>query len=182
MRIRIIGLLGIVTLFGTGCAQVMAARQPGPIDRSVLTANAERGAVIAALGSPATTDKEGERLSDTYKYTDGGKVNGALGKSVRILLYSAGDFFTAFLSQVIWMPAELVMNGTDYSADVEYARDAQGSWVASRIVERKLEGDRKVAVLAGQDLSVARANGGGSQEVNEAASPPGDVAGAAGSE
>ena len=56
----------------------------------MLASNAERGAVIAELGAPVATDDGGDRLTDTYSYTDAGKVNSLAGKSVRILLYTAG--------------------------------------------------------------------------------------------
>jgi hypothetical protein len=137
----------VVLAFGSGCAQVMAYRQPAPIDRDLLIAGADRGSVIGALGPPVVTEESGENLSDTYSYTDGGKVNATGWKAVRILLYTAGDVFTLFLDQVLWMPAELLMNGTKYTATVDYERNGSRRWIAQQMVERKMEGDNEVAVV-----------------------------------
>ena len=137
----------VVLAFGSGCAQVMAYRQPAPIDRDLLNAGANRGSVIGLLGSPVLSEESDENLSDTYSYTDGGKVNATGWKAVRILLYTAGDVFTLFLDQVLWMPAELLMNGTKYTATVDYERDGTNGWHAERMVERKMEGDNGEKVV-----------------------------------
>ena len=135
-------------LTGTGCAQVMAAQQPPPLDREFLQPGVERPVVTSALGAPTTVDRsEGqEQLTESYSYVDGGAVNHWLGKTARILLYTGGDVFTLFLSQVIWIPAELLLDGTEYQATVDYERRASdGRWVAAQIVERDKEGEESFA-------------------------------------
>jgi len=140
-------LAALVLMLSTGCAQVIAYRQPAPIDRDVLVSGAPRGVVMGVLGAPVNTEEADDVLNDTYLYTDGGKVNHPASKAARILLYTAGDVFTAFLTQVLWMPAELLMNGTKYSASVDYARDGGEAWAATRLVQSKLEGNNEVKVV-----------------------------------
>lgn len=127
-----------------GCAQLMVVRQAPPLDRSTLELGAARGLIAATLGAPTASEEDpsGGQLTDTYVYTDGGKVNTWWGKAGRILLYSAGDFFTLFLTQILWMPAEIELaGGTDYKATVGYERrPADQRWVAAKIVETKRHG------------------------------------------
>lgn len=132
----------------TGCAQVMAYRQPPPLDRDFLQPGVERPVVAGRLGEPTSSEEHpGEgTLTESYSYADGGVVNGWGGKTGRIILYTAGDVFTLFLSQVLWMPAELLMDGTDYYTTVDYERrPIDDHWVAARIVERDTDGKETFA-------------------------------------
>ena len=147
LALRVLVVLQISSL---GCAQVMASRQAAPLDRGFLQPGAERGRIVATLGAPAVTDESPDRsrLTETYNYTDGGGANSKGAKAARILLYTAGDIFTAFLSQIIWMPMEMVLDGTDYSTTVEYRRRrTDHRWVAARVTETELEGDKRTTVL-----------------------------------
>jgi len=137
----------VVLVFESGCAQVMAYKQPAPIDRDLLIEGADRGAVIGALGSPVVTDEIDESRSDTYSYTAGGMLNSTAGKSIRILLYTAGDVFTLFLSQVLWIPAELLLDGTKYTATVDYKKNGSRRWSAQRMVEQEIDGDSEMVVV-----------------------------------
>jgi hypothetical protein len=146
--LRLLAPLALI-VFQLACAQFMAVRQPGPVDRAILQPDVERSTLVGVLGAPSATSEgvEGETVRDTYHYTDGGNVNRFGGKAARILLYTAGDVFTLFLTQLIWMPAELVLDGTDYSATVDYQRRPRDQqWVAAHIVETKQEGKRRSTV------------------------------------
>jgi hypothetical protein len=134
--------LVLVLAVEVGCAQYMAIRAPGPIDRDVLQPGAERTRIAATFGAPiVTNDTAPGKVIDTYNYEDGGKRNPALPKAGRVILYTAGDVFTLFLDQVLWMPAELLMAATEYSANVEYQqRASDGRWIALRITETKMAG------------------------------------------
>ncbi len=124
-----------VGLMLNGCAQVIAYRQPPPIDRGVLAVGTDRTRITAALGAPIEKeDNPDGTITDTYKYADGGAKNGAASKTLRIVLYSAGDLFTAFLDQVIWMPLELAFRPTEYTADVTYEKPGR-QWVAREFRE-----------------------------------------------
>jgi hypothetical protein len=145
MRNAILSL--VILISGTGCAQVMAASQPKPIDQELFVAGMSRGEVSGRLGSPATSDDRGDELIESYNYTDGGGINSMPGKAFRILLYTAGDVFTVFLTQILWIPIEIVLDGTEYTATVDYVKDDHNRWIASSMVETTLDGDREVAVL-----------------------------------
>jgi len=149
MRMTLLTVLTaiVILVFGSGCAQVMAYRQPAPVDRDLLIAGTDRGSVIGALGPPVVTEESDESLSDTYSFTDGGMVNSTAGKAIRILLYTAGDVFTLFLDQVLWIPAELLMDGTKYSATVDYERNESHRWTAQRMVEQEIDGDSEMIVV-----------------------------------
>jgi hypothetical protein len=126
---------GGTLLLLNGCAQVMAYNQAPPLDRSVLSVGADRAQVRAVLGAPTAKDElpAGE-VTESYKYVDGGQRNGRLAKTGRIILYTAGDVFSAFLDQVLWIPAELLLKGTEYGAEVTYAKSGT-RWLAVEVRE-----------------------------------------------
>jgi hypothetical protein len=128
---------------GTGCAQMMAACKPGPLDRSVLEVGAHRSGIVAALGSGRGRLKEGSvTRTEHYYYTDGGKKNTVLSKVGRIVLYTAGDVFTLFLSQILFMPFETVLEGTQYRTSVDYQLFTDGTWRVQDFTETSRGKDR----------------------------------------
>ena len=140
---RFIAPLVASLLLCSGCAQFMAARQPKNLHvENVLQPGVDRAVVIGTLGAPVTTDSAVEgRLTDVYKYVDGRSANSWGGKSARILLYTAGDVFTAFLSQIIWMPIEVALGGKDYSAAVDFQRGLQENrWTVRSWTETDTKG------------------------------------------
>lgn len=139
--------LALLLLTQVGCAQYMAFTQKGRLDRRVLQPGSERMQIVGKLGAPKMTNEEpGPVLVDTYNYTDGGQRNRSGWRAARIVLYTAGDFFTLFLSQLLFMPSELLLKGSDYMAVVEYEPGAGETWVAGRITETKLSGKSEVTV------------------------------------
>jgi hypothetical protein len=131
----IISMLALLVLL-TGCAQMMAAGQPPNMDTTrVLRPGMSRDVVVRKLGTPTKTNHsdEGLLLIDTYDYVDGGVVNTWGAKMGRIVVYSAGDAFSGFLSQVIWMPMEAAegpLSGRQYTAKVRYEwNDEADDWV-----------------------------------------------------
>ena len=127
----------IIALLAGGCAQVIAYRQPGPLDRGILTVGAERTKVIGTLGAPIGTDNTSDtQLAEVYTYTDGGTRNASASKATRMFLYTAGDLFTIFLDQVIWMPLELAFKGKKYTAHVNYQRGGD-QWLVHKFEEVK---------------------------------------------
>ncbi len=64
-----------------------------------------------------------ELLRDTYNYVDGGGWNARPGKALRLVVYTVGEVFTIFLTQLLWMPLEVALRGPRYSAIVDYRRD-----------------------------------------------------------
>lgn len=143
MTKRLSTVLMIVTLL-SGCAQVMAFQQPGPrkCRPDVLREGVERSMVIGCLGSPLASDEhtqddnDKEVLSDTYVYEDGGAKNAGWSKAGRVVLYTAGDIFTLFLTQLIWMPAEaMLLDATKHQAAVDYERGSDSKWHVTQVAE-----------------------------------------------
>jgi hypothetical protein len=141
------------SLFATGCAQFMAIRQPRPFTPSSLVSGAKRTDIVAELGQPLTSEPRANQLTDVYHYVDGGQKNCAVSKTGRVLLYTAGDIFTAWLDQVIWIPAEAFgFPGTTHAVTVDYTRFDDGCWHAATIQDK---------IWQGRPSRSARANSAG---------------------
>ena len=126
-------------LLSTGCAQFMAMGQPKPFTPTSLTVGAKRTAIIGELGSPRSTEEHNSQLSETYHYVDGGAKNSGGAKFGRVLVYTAGDIFTAWLDQIIWMPAEKFgFAGTEHVVTVNYTKPDDGFWQAATIDDKAL--------------------------------------------
>jgi len=150
---RVVGaaLICVSALALEGCAQVMAYNQPSPLDRSILARGVDRSRIIGVLGPPVGKDSNADgTLSETYKYVDGGAKNSFGAKAGRMLLYTAGDVFTACLDQVIWMPIEIAFKGSDYTCDITYEK-AGRYWVVRDLREISAS-DQKVVRDVEDDL------------------------------
>jgi hypothetical protein len=135
----------LLLLTQIGCAQYMAVTQKGPLDRTALVPGGDRMQIMNTLGVPKVSNQEAaDRLVDTYNYADGGKRNLPGWRISRALLYTAGDIFFLFLTQVIWMPAELLLSDTDYMTVVEYEPSDGNNWKAARITETKLSANSDI--------------------------------------
>lgn len=124
-----------------GCAQTMAIEQPGPLTcrPSVLQMGVERTAVVGCLGSPTETVAGVGTLNDSFVYRDGRGRNATWSKVGRVFLYTAGDLFTLFLSQVIFMPTEhLLLKASEYRASVDYEPDGEGMWRVNHVTESEV--------------------------------------------
>ncbi len=131
-RVALVLALGFAIGMSSGCAQVMAIRQPAPLDRNLLAVGTDRTVVIGVLGAPVSVDdrNDGGR-TEIYKYVDGGTKNSWWSKSGRVLIYTAGDVFSVWLAQIIWMPLELAFRGTEYASTVGYDRNGDRMSVRS---------------------------------------------------
>jgi hypothetical protein len=144
--VALIPALIMVIGMASGCAQVMAIRQPSPIDRNLLAVGADRTVVIGVFGAPVSAEDQTESgRVEIYKYVDGGTKNSWWSKTGRIVLYTAGDVFTAWLDQIIWMPLELAFRGTEYAATVGYGRDRDGErWSVRHFEELEAKTGKRV--------------------------------------
>ena len=130
----------LVSVLACGCAQNMALRKPGPFSPTGLKPGVERTAVVAELGEPVSSKEKDSQLIEGYAYVDGGSMNSANGKTSRVVLYTAGDVFTLFLDQLIWMPTELYgFNGTDHSVTIEFAKSDGGVWQIKTVEDKTLQ-------------------------------------------
>ena len=146
MKKALIVPLVVLACLLPGCAQFMAFDQPGPLNcrPDVLRPGVERAIVIGCLGPPVATDQRDaaadDFLNDTYVYKDGGGKNAGWSKAGRVILYTAGDLVTLFLSQIIWMPAEkLMLDASKYQASVDYERGHTGKWRIQQATESKVD-------------------------------------------
>ena len=99
-------------------------------------------AIIGELGQPINSEVHTNSITDVYKYVDGGAKNSAGSKTTRIVEYVAGDFFTLFLDQIIWMPTEAFgFAGTDHAVTVDYLKGEDDSWQANHIEDQVLKGN-----------------------------------------
>lgn len=129
-------------MFLTGCAEIMAIKQPKPFTPTCLSPGAKRLTIIGELGQPVSSEVRTNSITDVYKYVDGGAKNSAGSKTVRIIVYVGGDFFTLFLDQIIWMPTEAFgFAGTDHVVTVDYLKAEDDSWQANHIDDRALKGN-----------------------------------------
>ncbi len=137
--IRVLLPLVLAGVLTSGCAQFMAIRQSVPCDPTCLKPGVNRVHVLAELGPPANTIDQTNSLVDEFKYTDGGSKNNVVWKTTRVTLYTAGDIFTFWMDQFIWMPMELNgFSGTDHSVVVRYDKAADGFWYAKTIDNKAL--------------------------------------------
>lgn len=87
-----------------GCSTVMEANRPAAVNLKKFAVGDKRIDIIAKLGTPTSTEKDGEKACDVYSlYTHG--VNRA-GKGAIMVGEAAADFVTAGLFEVVATPAE----------------------------------------------------------------------------
>ena len=84
---------------------------------------------MVELGRPISSEECPKGLTDIYKYVDGGSKNNGVIRTVRFLVYTAGDLVTLWLSQIIWIPLEKYgFAGKDHTVRIEYERSYSGPW------------------------------------------------------
>jgi hypothetical protein len=116
-KFLLIGLLLAVSFSSSGCAVILAAKQPGKVDEKVLNYGMPRDSVLAELGAPINTEtKEGKRV-DIYQYEQGFSIGT---KVFRCAFHATADFFTFFLWELIATPAETMWSGEKKATRVTY--------------------------------------------------------------
>ena len=115
-------LLCITTLFFLsstlpGCSVYRAASQPDKKDLSVLEPGTRRELVIAELGQPVYSGKDGDVDYDIYNFVQG-YSKGA--KTGRAFLHGAADIFTLGLWEVVGNPIETAASGTKMKVKISY--------------------------------------------------------------
>ena len=121
-------LLGVVCFSFSGCAVVMATRQPGYKNLNAVQAGVARDEILAELGTPTAseTDAQGNKV-DIFKFKQGYSTGN---KAVRALGHAAADVFTLGLWEVVGTPAEAVFSGKDMAIKVTYDKDNRAKEVA----------------------------------------------------
>jgi len=141
VRIALVLSLAVIAVVASGCAQVMVVRQPSPFSPTTLEVGERRSVISGEIGPPVATETGENRLTDTYNYVDGGPKNHWASKIARVLMYTAGDFFTLFLTQVVWLPMESMgFKGTTHSVVVDYENGGD-YWRAEKIENNEVHGN-----------------------------------------
>ena len=103
----------------TGCSVVMAARQPGKKDLSVLERGTPRSVVRTELGAPVHYDEADEThgCHETFVFKQG-YAGGT--KAARAIFHLTADVFTFGLWEIVGTPTEAYFDGTDVRLEVLY--------------------------------------------------------------
>jgi hypothetical protein len=105
-----------------GCSIYEAAHAPEPVEYKLLKVGMPRDKVISLLGYPKMTEQRENRKTDSFEFVDG--YNTA--SKSRIILYLAGDIFTAGLAEIIFWPLEAnALDGQQCRGAVTYSPDEQ---------------------------------------------------------
>lgn len=120
----------------SGCAQIMAAKQPAKKDMSVLKPGTLREYVIAEFGVPATSGvKNGERV-EMYRFKKG---IGGVNRAGRVIFHSVADAVTLYAWEVVGTPAEAVFSGADPDQTLRITYDDNDKVKEAVISDSKLE-------------------------------------------
>jgi len=104
-----------------GCSPVMEANRPDPVDMSQFVIGEKRMDVLAEIGSPKATEKDGKNSCDIYKlYTEG---HSAAGKGAIAAGEAVADVFTLGLAEVIFTPAEGATQDSKHAVIFCYSPD-----------------------------------------------------------
>lgn len=133
-----------ITIWLSGCAQVMVMRQPSPYTPTTLTAGSSRNMLVAELGPPISSETYSSGRQEVFKYTDGGGKNHGAVKFIRLAGYTVGDLFTLWLDQVIWMPLEkYAFSGKDHVVTVQYNQPNDGPLRVKSVDDKIIAGRSK---------------------------------------
>ena len=103
-----------------GCAVMKATQQPEKKDLGILSPGTPRTHVIAELGAPSYSEERDGEVTDVFAFKQGyTKVT----KAGRALVHGAADVATFGLWEVVGVPAESLMDGSDVKVAVTYNPD-----------------------------------------------------------
>lgn len=111
---KIIGAIGLVLSlsFTSGCAVVMASKQPTKKNTAMIQQGISRSLVIAEFGAPVTSEFKNGKRYEIYTFMQGYSTASKIG---RAFWHGAADVATAGLWELIGTPAETVFNGQKMS-------------------------------------------------------------------
>jgi hypothetical protein len=137
-NLKLIWFAGVVTL--GGCSTVMEANRPPSVNLHRFAAGERRFDVVADVGAPIASEKDGAKSCDIYKlYTQG--VSDA-GKGAIILTEAAADFFTVGLAEALTTPGEAMTKSKLHTVLFCYKDDGRlTSVTASRLAANAIPGE-----------------------------------------
>ena len=96
-------LFAVISL-NTGCAAVMATKQPTKKDLSIFNKGVDRSLIIAEIGAPITSEFKNGKRYEIYTFMQGySKAN----KISRAVWHGAADVFTLGLWEIIGTPTRI---------------------------------------------------------------------------
>ena len=107
MKIFYVLAIAVALAVSQGCSIGKALSGPPPIEMEKVVVGETRNNIINVIGIPKSTESRIDSKIDMHEFIDG--FSG--GSKVRVILYIAGDVFTAGLSELIFWPIELIADG-----------------------------------------------------------------------
>ncbi len=120
-RLVIPVLFVLLCVSSSGCAVVMATRQPGYKDVNSLRTGDSREEAIAILGNPTTseTNADGNKV-DVFQFKQGYSTGA---KAARSFGHGVADVLTLGVWEVVGTPTEAVFSGKETAIKVTYDKD-----------------------------------------------------------
>lgn len=114
-------LISILPALLCGCAPVMEATRPDPVDISQFIVGENRIKILSDIGSPVASTPEGKNSCDIYKlYTRG---PGAVGKGAIAVTEAVADVLTLGLTEIVFTPAEGATRNSKHTVIFCYSPD-----------------------------------------------------------
>jgi hypothetical protein len=107
----------ILCSLAPSCAAMKASQQPNKRDMQVLSQGVPRTHVIAELGAPVWSEARNGETVDVFAFKQGYSKTT---KAARALVHGAADVATFGLWEVVGIPAETLVDGTDVQVEVHY--------------------------------------------------------------
>lgn len=113
-------ILCAVISLNTGCAAVMATKQPTKKDLSIFNKGVDRSLIIAEIGAPITSELKNGKRYEIYTFMQGySKAN----RISRAVWHGAADVVTFGLWEIIGTPTESAFNGKKTSYEMIFDAD-----------------------------------------------------------
>jgi outer membrane protein assembly factor BamE (lipoprotein component of BamABCDE complex) len=118
MKPMVVGVFAALILsLLMGCSVVMATKQPGRKNLSVLKPGTERDLVVGELGAPVSTERFDGGRKDIYTFVQGYSAGA---KTSRMIFHGVADIFSFGLWEAVGTPLEAVFDGKKITVRVTY--------------------------------------------------------------
>ena len=114
VAVAMVMAVGVVT---SGCAVVMAAKQPSKKEVGLLTPGVPRNLLLAELGQPVATETRAGKRVEVYSFIQGYSKGARVSRSIA---HGAADVLTFGLWEAIGTPTEATFDGTRVAYEVTY--------------------------------------------------------------
>lgn len=120
LKLGLSTVLVLGTLNMTGCSVFMAAKQPEKKDTKMLVVGVPRAVVLAELGAPVSTVKNGDETTDIFSFKQGYSKGAKFG---RVVFHGVADVATLGLWELIGTPVESGFDGKNIAYQVVYDKN-----------------------------------------------------------